>query len=197
MFKWDHYLEIYEKHFRRYVNKSPKVLEIGVCEGGSLDLWKAYFGTGCQIIGVDVNPACKDFEDEQTRIFIGNQADRNFLHGLIEQAGPFDIVIDDGGHRMTEQIVSFEELYPATADDGIYLVEDLHTSYWHEFGGGLGFPGTFVEHAKQIVDDLNGWHARVGSGPTFYTQTLTSMTFYDSVAVFEKTPRTVPFQIHA
>jgi hypothetical protein len=129
----------------------------------------------------------------KSRVFIGNQTDREFLREVIAAAGPFDIVLDDGGHHMMEQIVSFEELFPAVQPHGVYLVEDLHTSYWPEYGGSLGQPGTFIEYAKQRVDELNGWHLRGSGSPTDFTKSVTSITFYDSIAVFEKMPRAAPF----
>src|SRR5450755_2756362 len=80
--KWQHYFEIYDKHFSRYRNKKFVLMEIGVSKGGSLELWRKYFGKECEIIGIDINPACKQFETENTKIFIGSQADKAFLSQL-------------------------------------------------------------------------------------------------------------------
>ncbi len=93
---------------------------------------------------------------------------------------------------MTEQIISYEELIGAVKPTGLYLVEDCHTSYWEEYGGGLQSPGTFIQYAKRLIDELNGWHLRQGSGVTRFTESTLSMTFYDSVVVFEKSPRPKP-----
>ena len=191
--KWDHYFEIYHKHFSRFVGKSPKILEIGVSHGGSLEMWKHYFGPGALIVRLDMNQRCAMFEDAETKIRIGNQSDRNFMRKFGQDEGPFDVVIDDGGHRMTEQIVSMEELFPSVIATGVYLVEDLHTSYWSEFGGGLERVGSFVEYAKRLIDQVNGWHLREGRGVTDFTESVFSMSFYDSVLVVEKRPRGRPF----
>ncbi len=133
--KWDHYFEIYDRHFSRYKGKEVVILEIGVSHGGSLQMWKDYFGSKAIIYGVDINPSCKELEEENISIFIGSQSDRNFLRELKSKVGKVDILIDDGGHMVQQQIVSFEELYSIVANDGIYLCEDVHTSYWLRFGG--------------------------------------------------------------
>lgn len=191
--KWQHYFEIYDHHFSRYRGKPVTILEIGVFHGGSLQLWKSYFGPQAKIYGVDIDPRCKQFEEENVQILIGDQADRDFLRKLKEEIPRPDILIDDGGHLMHQQIITFEELYPFVADDGIYLCEDLHTSYWPEWGGGLRRSGTFIEYAKQLVDALNGFYIKPpGRVPATITQSAHSLHFYDSVMVVEKQRRDAP-----
>lgn len=194
--KWLHYFDIYHNHFRRFrddPDRPVRLLEIGVFRGGSLEMWRDYFGATATIHGVDVDERCRQFAAENTHVHIGNQADRTFLERLVRQAGPFDIVIDDGGHRMTEQHVSFDVLYPAVVDDGVYLVEDLHTSYWHHWGAGPQQSHSFIERAKRMVDSVNAWHTRSADfGPTMLTRTATGIHFYDSVLVLEKCPNPKP-----
>lgn len=120
--KWSHYLDIYEKHFAKYRGKSIRVLEIGVDHGGSLQLWKEYFGPHAEIIGVDINPACKDYEEPQIKIHIADQCDP-----ALARLGPFDIVIDDGSHIRQHQAQSFLTLWPHTT--GTYLIEDCHDGF--------------------------------------------------------------------
>lgn len=185
--KWLHYFDAYDHHFSRFRGKKVKVLEIGVFHGGSLQMWKNYFGDQAEIIGVDINPICKIFEEDQITVYIGNQEDRSFLSKLKKIIGEVDIIIDDGGHYMNQQIVSFEELYPIVSENGIYLVEDLHTSYWDHFGGGYLRKGTFIEYTKKLIDQLNAWHSHDSKlTVNNYTLTTKSMHFYDSIAVFEK-----------
>ena len=118
-------------------------------------MWKEYFGNKAQIYGIDVNPACKKFEEDRIKIFIGDQADRHFLESIINTVPKIDIVIDDGGHRMDQQIISFETLFPALSDNGIYVCEDTTTSYNQKWGGGIERPGTFIEYSKTLIDKLN------------------------------------------
>ena len=120
----------------RFRGTDVHLVEFGVGHGGSLQMWKQYFGSRARIFGVDINPDCKNLEREQIEIFIGDQEDRRFLKYLAKQIPRIDILIDDGGHTMPQQIKTFEELFPHVDEKGLYLCEDLHTSYWPEFGGG-------------------------------------------------------------
>ena len=117
--KWRHYFPIYEKHFERFRGKSPRVLELGVDHGGSLQLWKRYFGHGAEIIGVDINPETL-FCEPQITTHGYDQCDQN-----LATFGPFDIVIDDGSHQAEHQVLSFEHLWPRCT--GVYLIEDCHS----------------------------------------------------------------------
>jgi hypothetical protein len=185
--KWMHYFEIYHRHFEPFRSSKVTLVEFGVFHGGSLQMWKDYLGPQARIVGVDINPACKSLEGDQIEVVIGDQDDRAFLRALRDQTGPIDILIDDGGHRMSQQIATFEEMFPAVRDGGIYLVEDLHTSYWEDYGGGYQVPGTFIEYAKELVDQLHAWHSRDERlGVTQYTRQIRGMHFYDSVLVLDK-----------
>jgi hypothetical protein len=101
-----------------------------------------------------------------------------------------DILIDDGGHTMQQQIATYEELFPHIDPNGVYLCEDLHTSYWPEYGGGYNHRGTFVEYSKKFIDHINAWHATEGSQlqVTEFTKSAYSLHYYDSVLVIERRP---------
>lgn len=194
--KWRHYFEIYERHFAPFRGRDIRLLEFGVWHGGSLQMWRHYFGPRAHIVGVDSNPSCAQLAEPGIDIVIGDQVQPETHRQLRERYGPFDIVIDDGGHTMAQQITTFRELYPAVKPGGLYLAEDLHTSYQPPWGGGLGRPGTFIEFAKQLVDQLHAWY---GPPPGLEVDYITRMTFalhfYDSMLVLEKrridTPRSV------
>jgi len=184
--KWKHYFPIYERHFREFVYKPVTFIEIGCGRGGSLQMWKRYFGPHARIVGIDILPECKEFEEDQIEIRIGAQQDLQFLENVIAEFGAPDIVLDDGSHVMSHVIASFQFLYPRVAKNGVYMVEDLHTAYWEEYEGGLRKPTTFIELSKNLLDELNADHSRGALVPTEFTQTTLSMHFYDSVVVFEK-----------
>ena len=192
--KWDHYFDIYHRHFSRFRGRSPVVVEIGVWRGGSLPMWHRYFGPGARIIGIDIDPKTLQFKDETADILIGDQADRRFLAGVRERVPHIDILIDDGGHTMEQQIITFEELYPHVQSNGVYLCEDIHTSLWPNYGGGYRREGTFLEYSKALVDRLHGWHSREPELLTAdqFTTSTDSMHFYDSILVLEKRPRKPP-----
>jgi 23S rRNA U2552 (ribose-2'-O)-methylase RlmE/FtsJ len=184
--KWKHYFPIYESHFNRFVNRDVVLLEIGCGQGGSLQLWKRYLGPHARIVGIDINPECAVFEEDQISVRIGDQSDKSFLSKITDEFGAPDIVIDDGSHVMSHVRASFDQLYPVVSRNGVYLVEDLHTAYWEEYEGGFQRKGSFIEHCKQLVDLLNADHSRNALQPTEFTQSTLSMHFYDSVVVFEK-----------
>jgi SAM-dependent methyltransferase len=184
--KWKHYFPIYERHFKDFVYKPVTFIEIGCGLGGSLAMWKRYFGPHARIIGIDIDPECKKFEEDQIEVHIGRQQDFTFLQSLIEDAGVPDIVLDDGSHIMSHVMASFQFLYSRMPKNGVYMVEDLHTAYWEEFEGGLRKPSTFIELCKSLIDELNADHNRGALPPTEFTRTTMSMHFYDSVAVFER-----------
>ena len=185
--KWLHYFEIYHRHLQRFRGKRIVVVEFGVQYGGSLQMWRKYFGRRAKIYGVDIDPRCKRSDGRRTKVFIGDQADRDFLQSIVDETGPIDVVIEDGGHFPAQQIATFEVLYPHMKPDGVFLIEDLHTSYWKRWEGGYRRPGTFIEYAKDYIDKLNAWHSQEkGLVVDEFTRTTKSIHVYDSIIVFER-----------
>lgn len=184
--KWMHYFPIYEKHFAGWRNKNVNFLEIGVSKGGSLQMWQRYFGPLATIVGIDINPECQKHNEEGINVRIGDQSDKMFLHSLEKEFGQFDIILDDGSHQMHHIFQTFEYLYPRLSKNGVYAVEDLHTAYWSEFGGGLDKPDSFINLSKQFIDQLNAHHSRGKVQPDFITDNTLGISFYDSVIVFER-----------
>lgn len=185
--KWLHYFDIYDRHFSPYRGKEITMVEIGVFHGGSMAMWSEYFGPQAKIIGVDISERAKQFESDNVQVFIGDQEDPVFLNELLERIGPIDVLLDDGGHTVGQQLVTFRELWPAIKPGGIAMIEDLHSNYWQDFGGGYRKPGTFIEFAKTLIDSQNAWHSHE---PDFqvddYSRTVTGFHSYDSVIVVEK-----------
>lgn len=195
--KQSNYLNIYEKFFSRFRGLKPSVLEIGVCHGGSLELWREFFGEGSCINGLDINPHCKEAESDQISVFIGDQTDLVFLDQVICKIGLPDIIIDDGGHTMNQQITTFNHLFPKLNNGGIYVCEDLHTSYFSKnYKGGFRRKGTFIEHAKSLIDHIHHHYIDKSSSviPQFQ-QNITSIHFYDSICVIEKSECAKPKSI--
>src|SRR3954447_7656824 len=113
--KWKHYFPVYEQHFKRFINRDVTVIEIGVWQGGSLQMWKRYFGPHARIIGVDIDPNCSSMVEDQVDIRIGDQSDPKFLTEVVDEFGAPDIVLDDGSHMMSYIRASFSVLYPKLA----------------------------------------------------------------------------------
>lgn len=155
IWKWRHYFDIYEKHFNRFRGKPVRILEIGIYSGGSLDMWKDYFGTECTIYGIDIEDACKVYEDEKTHVFIGDQADRNFWSEFKKNVEPFDIIIDDGGHKPIQQLITLEEALEHLNPGGVYLCEDIAGKF-----------NSFHAYVNGLSRNLHGYHNQNSSSTT-------------------------------
>jgi 23S rRNA U2552 (ribose-2'-O)-methylase RlmE/FtsJ len=189
--KWDPYFDVYEKHLSKFVGKAPRVLEIGVQNGGSIDMWLKYFGEGTTVVGIDVNPKCLTLSYPNTvEIVLGDQGDENFWKEFLLTHTNFDIVIDDGGHTMRQQIVTLDCVFPHLNEGGVFICEDTHTSYFEDWGGQINKNSTFLHYAKKLTDYLNKMHIPTGfiSKKTINTfgDSLNSMSFYNSAVVLEK-----------
>ncbi len=132
------------------------ILEIGVLQGHSLLTWREYY-PNAKVIGIDINPECKNHENIDNNIFveIGSQDDPDFLKYVIDKFGPFDMILDDGSHMNSHIIFSFLNLIDSLKSEGVYIVEDSCTSYWEEYEGGFRKSGTAIEFFKNMVDDVN------------------------------------------
>jgi len=144
IWKWQHYFDIYDRHLHRFKDRAVRVLEIGIYSGGSLEMWRNYFGPLSEIYGVDIEPACEAYQSDSVKVFIGDQGDRNFWMRFKNEVQDIDIVIDDGGHLPEQQIVTFEELLPHLRPGGVYICEDIH-----------GTLNTFAAYVYGLAQNLN------------------------------------------
>ncbi len=191
--KWLHYFPIYERHFERFRGGAVTMVEIGVSQGGSLHMWSEYLGPGATVVGVDIEPRVASLVRPGIEIVVGDQSDPAVLADIAERYGPFDIVLDDGSHLPPHQIASITHLWPHLRVGGIYAVEDLHTSYWADYGGGRGNSGSFIGWLHQRIDDMHGHHSKEdGFGVNDWTQSIGGMHLYDSIVIMDKVVREVP-----
>lgn len=191
--KWVHYFPIYSRHLSQFRDRPIKVLEIGVYRGGGLEMWAKYLGPQAELVGLDIDEAAVRSVRGKYPVVLGDQSDPDVLRKLNDEYGPFDVIIDDGGHTMKQQIVTIETLFPLLNDGGVFIVEDTHTSYWPVFGGELHSPESFVEWTKPRIDDLHSRH-HVGIDRTsIWATDMDGMHWYDSVVVLDKKHRFRPF----
>ncbi|MCG8442557.1 MAG: class I SAM-dependent methyltransferase [Caulobacterales bacterium] len=130
------YFHLYDKLFLEYSGQDINLLEIGVYQGASARAWKEFFGAQATIVGIDIDPDCARFDapENDVHVRIGSQDDPNFLKGVCNEFGPFDIIIDDGSHMTHHVIASFNALFAdCLKEGGIYFIEDLETSYWLKY----------------------------------------------------------------
>jgi hypothetical protein len=192
--KWHHYLGVYDRHLGRSRDQPVRLLEIGIREGGSLQMWRRYLGPRAIIHGIDVDPSCAEIDDLDVTITVGSQADGAVLHDVVQKMGGLDVVIDDGSHFWSHQIATFEFLYPLLSETGVYICEDTHTSYWPGFEGQPPAGESFIAFAKRLIDDLHVWYQLergAADGEAFARRTR-SINIYDSMVVFEKEVRPRP-----
>jgi 23S rRNA U2552 (ribose-2'-O)-methylase RlmE/FtsJ len=147
------YFKVYDHLFSKFINKKITFVEVGILNGGSLEIWRNFFGNKARIIGVDLNPECKKFEKNGIEIYIGDQSDKKFWHDFFKKIGKVDIVLDDGGHTNKQQITTAISAIPQINDNGMFVCEDTHTSYLEEFNNPNKY--SFVEFTKKCIDDIN------------------------------------------
>lgn len=184
--KWHHYLPLYDRYFARWRNRPFRFLEIGVSRGGSLDLWRRYFGPEAVIFGIDINPKCAAFDGISGQVRIGSQDDPAFLARVVEEMGGIDVVLDDGSHQMPHVHKTFEVLFPKLSYGGTYMIEDLHTAYMRRFGGGYRSSDNFFNFTRRMVDDMHRWYHRHGEHRSDLGPECSGIHINDSVAVFDK-----------
>jgi hypothetical protein len=184
IWKWVHYFEIYQRHLAKFVGRRPHVVEIGVYSGGSLGMWRHYFGAGCHVSGVDIEEACVAYANDNTSIHIGDQADRRFWERFRHESPPIDVVIDDGGHSPQQQRITLEETLPHLRPGGVYLCEDV-----------CGDANEFAAYVHRLAASLHAahWTAQNESGngsaarATPLQQLVHSIHVYPFVVVIERT----------
>ena len=128
------YFDVYDDLLKDYIGKKIIFVEVGVLNGGSLFMWRDYFGPAARIIGIDLNPAAKKFENDGFEIFIGDQEKPEFWNNFFKQVGKIDILLDDGGHTNNQQIITTQNSIENINDGGLLIIEDTHASYMKEFG---------------------------------------------------------------
>ncbi|MFN4191576.1 MAG: class I SAM-dependent methyltransferase [Tabrizicola sp.] len=199
LLKMEHYLEIYDELLSDWQGRDVSFLEIGVYKGGSLPMWQGFLGAGSRLVFLDIDPACRDLALPGTMVEIGDQADPVFLERIARDHGPFDLIVDDGGHKMHQQIASFRHLWPRLRDRGLYIVEDVHTSYWPGFGGGFRNPASFIEFTKDLIDRMHSWYTEDDTGFPLHplAREIGAIRYYDSLVVIEKRLREPPVSIVA
>jgi len=155
--KWSSYLDVYEKEFEIYKDKHINILEIGVSKGGSLELWAKYFPNAKNIIGIDIDTNCRKikYADDRIKIYIGDANDPDIINKIINKYENFTIIIDDGSHDSADIIKSFFKWFPFLDNQGVYLAEDLHCSYFYDFHGGIDYEFSSINFFKRLVDVIN------------------------------------------
>jgi hypothetical protein len=195
------YTKIYSKHFKNIRNQTFNFLEIGINEGKSVKLWENYF-PNATLHFIDITSDNIKYYSSRSHYHFLNQENVSALEKFGQINGPFDVILDDGGHTMNQQITSFVTLFRHMSSGGAYIIEDLHTSYWREYGGSGNLRradhGTTIGFLKGLVDEINftgsatqcaDWDKlpqNLKDSLTEMQRDIASIQFYSSVCIIEK-----------
>jgi hypothetical protein len=198
--KWSTYFDVYERHLKKFQNKSPKILEIGINDGGSTEMWLEYFGKNTQIFAIDIDERCKDHSYNGNVITtIGDQGSEQFWDEFLIDKDGFDIILDDGGHTMKQQITTLNKVFAKLNNGGVFLIEDTHTSYWKDWGGEFKNPSTLMEYTKNLTDILNIQHFDsnlIDQNIKNIYSNLYMVSFYNGIVILEKRPTETSAPLH-
>jgi len=202
--KWMLYLKEWDNIFSSFKEREINLLEIGIQNGGSLEIWAKYFTKAKNIIGCDINEKCQnlEFDDDRIKIIIGDANSDQIENQIIDMTSGFDIIIDDGSHKSDDIIKTFSRYYDKLNPRGVYLIEDLHASYWKNFNGGLHNPYSAISFLKRLIDIINFQHWRNNQSRDEYLFqyikkyklglekldlcTINSIEFHNSLCVIKK-----------
>jgi len=196
--KWEQYLYEYNHIFQKFRGlNNLKLLEIGVQNGGSLQIWKKYFGAKSVIHGIDINKeVCKMILGQGITLFCFDASDRIEFQNWKQNNFNYNIIIDDASHIQEHIITAFEVLFGDVIPGGYYVVEDIHTSYWDTFLGGVRKSNTAIEYFKKLIDVINFFHTdnnykiSLNAFEIYCVQNIRSITFVDGMAIIHK--RVIP-----
>ncbi len=180
--KFEKYFDVYELLFKKFKEKNITFVEVGVLNGGSLEIWKNYFGKNSRIIGIDINSECKKFEKDNIEIFIGDQSKNEFWEKFYREVGKVDILLDDGGHTNLQQISTVFNSVKNINDDGFIIVEDIHSSYMEQFGNPQKF--SFINFSKRNIDDLNFKFPNFSNLKNSLNDYIYSIQYFESIVVY-------------
>ena len=177
------YFDVYEDLLSNLVNKEIVFVEVGVLNGGSLFMWRDYFGPKARIIGIDLNPAAKRFEKDGFEIFVGDQEKPEFWNNFFKKIGRIDVLLDDGGHTNNQQIVTTQNCIENINNGGFLIVEDTHASYMKEFGNPSD--GSFVNYSKKNIDYINYRFPNTGEVKELFYKNVFSISFFESIICYK------------
>jgi hypothetical protein len=182
--KWNNYFPIYEEIFKKFYKKNITFVEIGVGLGGSLFMWRNFFGNNSRIIGVDLNPKALELKKKGFEIFIGDQQNKNFWNNFYRRIGKVDIVLDDGGHKNLQQISTVYYSLPYVKDDGMIVIEDTMTSYLKK---GFGNPSihSFINFSYKIIDLIHARNLLLKKKSNYISKSIYQVRYFESIVVFD------------
>lgn len=181
--KHTNFADIYTNLLTPYIGKDMTLVELGVSHGGSLQLWREFLGDKVKIFGLDVAEHCL-YKEPQIECMLVDQSKPEDL-AKISSIGPIDLFIDDGSHYSDNQIDTFEVVFPQIKSGGVYVCEDVHTSYRELYNMGYKHPGSFIEYCKNIIDSM--YHTESEEiQMNLHTHSILSIEFHFAMVIIRK-----------
>ena len=184
--KLSSYFADYELMFSSFRNQKVTIVEIGVLDGGSLQMWKTFFGPSARVIGVEANPEALNLVAQGFEIYIINQENANSWRTVLPTIGNIDILIDDGGHTSLGQIMTCLETVNFINDGGLIVIEDTHSSFLKEFGMPSRYSfSNWVSLIEKILDlQYLNKSEKVSAEVANFAKRIRSITKFRSMTVF-------------
>ncbi len=201
--KWTLYLRVYDELLSSRRTDPCRFLEIGVQNGGSLEIWAKYFENAACIVGCDIDPRCSvlRFDDSRINVVVADVNSPEAIADIAAISETYDIIIDDGSHVPRDVIASFLEFFPRLSPGGLYIAEDLHCDYFASHGGGIRDPDTATNFFFCLVQLMGVAHWQNDLAPEalagrfidedqlawfLQNQWIESITFLDSLVVVRR-----------
>jgi hypothetical protein len=168
--KWSLYIEEYDRLLAPCRDTPVQLLEIGVQNGGSLELWAQFLPSAEKLVGCDVNPRCAQlrYDDPRIAIVVGDANTDATEKAIVEHLPAPNVIIDDGSHVSSDIVRSFTRYFPRLMDGGLFVIEDLHASYWRSFQGGVSHSLSSMAFIKRLADVINHEHWGMAKSRTDY-----------------------------
>jgi hypothetical protein len=144
-------------------------------------MWREFLGPEARIIGIDLNPCAKQWQEHGFEIFIGSQSDEAFWAKFIKEITSIDVVLDDGGHTYEQQIITTEMLLPVINDKGMLVIEDTHTSYLEGFGPRRH---SFINYTINLINRVNQRFGQTEKAHRKREENIYSIQYYESIVAF-------------
>ena len=190
--KHTNYFDIYDKLLGKFLGKNFTFVEIGVLDGGSLFMWRSFFGDSARIIGIDLNPEAVKWRENGFEIYIGDQSNPKFWEDFFQNIGNIDVLLDDGGHRNDQQIVTTECVLPHIKDGGLLIIEDTQTSFM-KFENFKRY--SLVMYLKDKIASMYSRSDEVTLPSVLYSRLVHSIEFFTGICVL-KIDRTLCEETH-
>lgn len=187
------YHNIYPRYIEQYYDTDGGILEVGLAGQCSLRTWLDVFPNMHVYV---FEKDCTDSSTDRYSIIQCDQSSAESLQKAVKKCKhPIYFINDDGSHHPEHQLLTFNALFPTLEVGGVYIIEDIETSYWtrgqnygYDFPFGIGHPDSIVEVFKKVADSVNYEFSRFDDSTVQHVHEIQSITFAKNCIVIVKGP---------